>query len=422
VGSRKSEVAPLEATGDTSYMDTSSFPKRLVSRSAVALAALLAGCATAGTTVAAPASPIGEMRTHTPTPTVGAITEADAMTRLYIFADDSMLGREAGTLGNVKGTDYVAAEMKRMGLQPGGENGTFFQTVPIVISRIDGTRTISVNDSPLQLGSDVLPMYPGTTGRAIPLGERTRSLNGVQVVYGGQLGGQLISPEAAAGKLVVFTVPAPTSGEPDFRFYLTGELAQFANAAGIAGVTLDAVNQARLERLRAPLTHPRAEPTVAAAPVVLLLSPSAAKRLLGVSSLGSVRAGATGATVSGDIAFVETPSAFPARNVVGILHGSDPAINGQYVAIGAHNDHIGLTSRPLDHDSVLANNMVIRRQGVQDRVREPTPAEAQRIRFLRDSLTRAHGGAHHGDTGVHTRRLAPAASYSACPSDRRCGR
>jgi hypothetical protein len=115
--------------------------------------------------------------------------------------------------------------------------------------------------------------------------------------------------------------------------------------------------------------------------------------MLGVPTLNGVHAGATGATLSGDIAFIDTPSAYPARNVIGILRGSDPARNGEYVAIGAHNDHIGIAPRPLDHDSVLANNMVIRRQGVQDRVREPTAAEAARIRFLRDSLTRAHGGA-----------------------------
>src|SRR6267378_2167548 len=47
-------------------------------------------------------------RTHEPQPTVAAITARDLMTRLYIFADDSMQGREAGTAGNVRGTDYIA--------------------------------------------------------------------------------------------------------------------------------------------------------------------------------------------------------------------------------------------------------------------------------------------------------------------------
>jgi hypothetical protein len=354
---------------------------------------LMAGCASTGATVAPTASPAGEMRSHIPTPTVGAITPADAMTRLYIFADDSMLGREAGTLGNVKGTDYVAAEMKRMGLEPGGEHGTYFQTVPVVISHVDTTLSLGVGSSSLQLGADFLPLNAGTAGGALPAGETTRSLNGVQVVYGGQLGGQLISPEAAAGKLVVFAMPAATTGRRDYRFYRDGPMAQYGSAAGLAGISLDALNAGQIERLLRPQTHPRAEPKLAVGPAVMIVTPAAARRLLGVSSLDGLRVGAAGATVSGNIGFIDTPSAYPARNVIGILRGSDPALRGQYVAVGAHTDHIGITPRPLDHDSVLANNMVVRRQGIQDQVREPTAAEAARIRFLRDSLTRAHGGA-----------------------------
>ncbi|HEX9280197.1 MAG TPA: hypothetical protein VF890_06090, partial [Gemmatimonadales bacterium] len=52
---------------------------------------------------------------HAPTKTTAAITPADLMTRLYIFADDSMQGREAGLPGNVKGTNYIAAEHDRHG-------------------------------------------------------------------------------------------------------------------------------------------------------------------------------------------------------------------------------------------------------------------------------------------------------------------
>src|SRR6476646_7205098 len=51
-----------------------------------------------------------------------------------------------------------------------------------------------------------------------------------------------------------------------------------------------------------------------------------------------------------------------ARNVVAILPGSDPKLRGEYVAIGAHNDHLGFGT-PADHDSlrlwnVLANRIV----------------------------------------------------------------
>ncbi|MFM2140966.1 MAG: hypothetical protein RLZZ25_1231, partial [Gemmatimonadota bacterium] len=56
-----------------------------------------------------------------PAPTAAAITVKDLQVRLYQFADDSMQGRQVGRYGNKKGTDYIAAELKRLGIQPAGE-------------------------------------------------------------------------------------------------------------------------------------------------------------------------------------------------------------------------------------------------------------------------------------------------------------
>lgn len=63
-------------------------------------------------------------RTWTVRKTETAITANDLRTRLYQFADDSMEGRRIGERGNVKGTDYIASEFKRLGLKPAGDNGT----------------------------------------------------------------------------------------------------------------------------------------------------------------------------------------------------------------------------------------------------------------------------------------------------------
>src|SRR5437588_5897052 len=93
-------------------------------------------------------------RTHRPVATVPAITPGDLMTRLYIFADDSMQGREAGTIGNVKGTNYIAAEVKRMGLVPAGDNGTYFQTIPFKTRSTDSTSVIAAGGSSLAFGTD----------------------------------------------------------------------------------------------------------------------------------------------------------------------------------------------------------------------------------------------------------------------------
>ena len=65
----------------------------------------------------------------------GAITTRDLEIRLTAFAHDSMMGREAGTVWNTKATDYVAAEFRKLGLEPAGEGGSYFQTVPNIVVR-----------------------------------------------------------------------------------------------------------------------------------------------------------------------------------------------------------------------------------------------------------------------------------------------
>ena len=44
-----------------------------------------------------------------PAPTTAAITVRDLQIRLYQFSDDSMQGRQVGRIGNMKGTNYIAA-------------------------------------------------------------------------------------------------------------------------------------------------------------------------------------------------------------------------------------------------------------------------------------------------------------------------
>jgi hypothetical protein len=359
----------------------------------ILLAALLTGCAA---TAPIAARPGGELpRTHRAEPTSAAITPADLMSRLYPFAHDSMQGREAGTIGNVMATDYVARAMQRIGLRPAGENGSWFQTVPVRIALMDTTRTLTVDGTVLTYGADFLPFHSANGGRNLPVGTGTRSFDGARAIYGGLVGsGNLVSPALAAGKIVVFTVPvSSTSGRRDWRFSTFGPLTQYAGAAGFAIAALDVVPRATQQRLRGQQIHIKPQAVLdGPTPLSLIVTPDAAQRLLGVPSLEGVAVGHEGRVVSGSVSFVDSEPRYPSRNVIGILPGSDPALRGQFVAVGAHNDHIGM-GRRLDHDSVLAFNQVLRRQGAQDTVRVPTAEEAARIARLRDSLVTAHGGA-----------------------------
>jgi hypothetical protein len=69
--------------------------------------------------------------------TAAAISVADLRSRLFRIADDSMMGRETGSRGAFQTAKYVADEFQRLGLQPAGESGGWFQAVPFFIPTAD---------------------------------------------------------------------------------------------------------------------------------------------------------------------------------------------------------------------------------------------------------------------------------------------
>ena len=75
------------------------------------------------------------------------ISAGDLMTRLYKFADDSMMGRAVGTEYNNKGTAYIEAEVRKLGLVPAGDNGTYFQNLPLFTRIVDTTSTVTAAGS-----------------------------------------------------------------------------------------------------------------------------------------------------------------------------------------------------------------------------------------------------------------------------------
>ena len=272
-----------------------------------------------------------------PQPTTTAINENDLMTRVYLFADDSMQGREAGYPGAIKGTAYIAAELRRLGLRPAGENGTYFQNVPFIARTLDSGTTIVTKGGTLAAYKDFV---------AIPFrGALPRAIDGAQVIYGGVLGDTVdaLSAEQAQGKVVIVRNPTGTLNR-------IGPTNKLAGAATVALVGTGELSASALATGHAPtLTLPPA-PGAPSALVTLAMSASAAERLLG-ASLQGMAVGTTGDTVRGTLRFIER--AAPTRNVIAVLPGSDRALRNQYVAIGAHSDHVGYrVTGPVDHDSL----------------------------------------------------------------------
>jgi len=316
---------------------------------------------------------------HAPAPTSPEITAADLMTRLYIYADDSMMGRRGGTIYNLKATDYIAGEARAMGLLPAGDSGTYFQTVPLMRETVDTSSTLTVAGTTLRVFDDFAM-------RRLRAGA-PRPLDGAPVVYGGPLGGtDSLPPEVVRGALIVFGPPRVAG--PTTRLQLGALLSRFGTAAGIAMPGLERLPpQFRSSERQPQLTM--GGPARDTVPLFLQVTTAAAARLLG-TALDSVTVGPTGRTVQAHLV-IDRESA-PARNVVAIVPGRDRKLRGEYVAIGAHNDHLGFNTSPVDHDSLRIWNHIVRPEGADDGGKQATPAQ----QALADSLLAAWRAAHPG--------------------------
>jgi Zn-dependent M28 family amino/carboxypeptidase len=76
-------------------------------------------------------------------------------------------------------------------------------------------------------------------------------------------------------------------------------------------------------------------------------------------------------------------SSTPGRNVIAMLPGSDSSRATEYVLVGAHNDHNGVSANAVDHDSLRAWNTIMRPDGANANV-NCRPNEVQQ--HLIDSL------------------------------------
>jgi hypothetical protein len=304
-------------------------------------------------------------RTWTTRPTEAAITANDLRTRLYQYAHDSMMGREAGTLGNVKATDHIAAEFKRLGLQPAGENGSYFQEVPYGRLRFDSAAvTLTVAGRTLVPGVEWAPQVPA----AASMLAGGAQLENTATVFGGRFGDSTaaLGPEVVRGKVVVFTAPETVeqrSNNFTRRVPAPGDYTRAQRNGAAAVLVVLPVSPQALS------TRTAVRPTVDATTGGAAITEAAAASLFD-TPLAELTVGSAGKPVSGSWEYQYTALEYPTRNVLAVLPGADPERRGQYVLIGAHNDHTGMVRGDVmpEHDSLRAFNTVLRPQGANDRV------------------------------------------------------
>lgn len=147
-------------------------------------------------------------------PAEDQIQEAALVQHVQALASDEMEGRAPSTPGGQRAAQYIADQLKAMGVAPAGDNGTYFQEVPIVESTVNRTFTLSVPGRTYRYLEDIVAFSGLEQGRVHVQGD---------VVF---VGHGIVAPEQkwndyaganVRGKWVLIMVndpPAPPD-EPD---------------------------------------------------------------------------------------------------------------------------------------------------------------------------------------------------------------
>ena len=91
---------------------------------------------------------------------VELIKKSDLKRDLYRLADDHFRGREAGTLDELKASVWLAEQARNAGIEPAGDDGTYFQFFNLIRQRVSNRSTVKIGDRSFILWKDVIVYEP----------------------------------------------------------------------------------------------------------------------------------------------------------------------------------------------------------------------------------------------------------------------
>ena len=276
--------------------------------------------------------------------------------RLRFIASDALEGRDPLSPGFRAAADYLVLELTRLGLTPRGDDGTFLQRVTMRRSSIRPSATqVEVDGERFSYGEDLLAEGEGkASSRVVYVGHGWRMpARGIDPYQGLDVRGAIL--------LVLSGMPAGVS-ETELEslarrtdYWRPLDAARELGAAGLIVVpTTDEL--ARWERTRerhaggALVVDRLAEPV--GLPVITASSRLLTSLLRGArESAERLHARATARDPGPSYALASTRQVHLAVdaevtredtfNVVASIEGRDPSRKSEYVALGAHLDHIG---------------------------------------------------------------------------------
>jgi Zn-dependent M28 family amino/carboxypeptidase len=300
------------------------------------------------------------------------ITEAQLRDYLSFIASDEMEGRDTPSRGLDTTAKFLALNLDRWGFKPAGDDGSFFQKIALRRNYIDRSATqVQLNGQMLVLGDDYIPLARN--------GEVSAPL-----VFAGN--GWFVKAKNidaykgidAKGKIAVIVgtpdgfprgiTRADISGKRGEDWMNASEYAAKQGAVGIVTIP-DFQYLANWDRNRTRVTErgvtvvEKFQATSAAQLPSIIIAPRVANALFqgekqtATALFESVYSGNTAepfelrAEKKMTLKVATKTETIPTQNVVAVFEGSDPILKNEYVALGAHYDHVGI-GLPVNGDSI----------------------------------------------------------------------
>jgi len=250
----------------------------------------------------------------------------DLKADVSFLASDALQGRATPSPGLDMAAEYIAAQFRRAGLEPVGDDG-YFQNASF--------QSVKPNPEGVTFALDTAKAGEGTLAIQEAVASDLNRAAAFKVMLSDTAALEALTAEQVRGKVLLIEVPDGAGG-----------------GGGMAGVQAQRrflTLAAKLEPAMVVMVRAAAQQTNPNARVPLrdATAPAPKVPILSVwdkaihDAVAAARPGPIEATVS---AHVAAPFVTPVklRNVAGVLRGSDPQLKDTYVIVTGHYDHLGM--------------------------------------------------------------------------------
>ncbi len=282
--------------------------------------------------------PKAPAKASVPTDAQSAIRESDLKRDLFSLSDDHYRGRQAGSLDELRASMWIAEQARAIGLQPAGDDGTFFQFFHLQRTRISETSRFIIGTRQLVYGRDALVITPAIASVDAPM------------VFVGTGTPDDMAKVDVKGKAVALQFSGTPPADMSFRRFMnstfqrrSAELIK-AGAVAVLFVSDDRAQKvfetfgSALELGRYDLPGGPNTRVFSQAPTIWLPS----RAIDWVQQPGQQFT---------NVVNVESFS-YPSVNIIAKVPGTDPTLKNEYVLFSTHQDHDGIR-RAIAGDSIF---------------------------------------------------------------------